>query len=223
MRVPPVFVVATWFALQHAALADPPVLASRCEAVPWVVPAGSSDLCPPELRAIQRELALRDASVVGEIALALPASLHLRRIASAVVARWPGDATRAVLVQLLTDPDAWVAQEAASHLGEVGGREVMAPLLRAAGAAEPMVRHNALNALAAIGAATRAVDVAVLACRAAEPFVRHSAADLLARVEGPTATSQARTALAPLAAADPDQGTRAAAARALAVLAARAP
>lgn len=223
MRVPPSVVVAFGFVLLHAVSADPPTLASRCEAVLWVVPSDSSDLCPPELRAIQRELALRDATVVAEIAVALPASLHLRRIASAVVARWPGDATRAILVQLLTDPDAGVAQDAAFHLGEVGGREVMAPLLRAAGTAEPMVRHNALNALATIGAATRAADVAVLACRAAEPFVRHSAADLLARVEGPTATLQARTALAPLAAADPDPGTRAAAARALVVLAARAP
>src|SRR5262245_8593182 len=77
-------------------------LAARCEAVKWTQPAeGSSDLLPPGLRKIADELVATGKGTLPRIDGALSRSLNLRRIAPEVVAHWPCDQSRGVLLRLL--------------------------------------------------------------------------------------------------------------------------
>ncbi|MDQ1656355.1 MAG: hypothetical protein QOD41_1438, partial [Cryptosporangiaceae bacterium] len=79
---------------------------------------------------------------------------RVRRRAAEVAPRLGRAATCAVLVELLADPDAWVAEAAAYAIGEhpAPTRAAIASVTRAAtGHSDPLVREAAVAALGAQG------------------------------------------------------------------------
>jgi hypothetical protein len=197
-------------------------LAARCEAVKWTAPAeGSNDMLPPGLRSIADELVKAGKTSLPRIEAALDKSLHLRRIAPEVVAHWPCDQSRGVLLRLLADPDDKAAQFAAYSLGEVGGEEVVQPLLDAGTKRTGMVRHNALNALSQLGAANRGYDLIAAGLADRQSWMRWSAVQALEHVDREDKLGDAIARAEKMAAAEKDEGARAAAQRTVRVLKAR--
>ena len=187
----------------------PAALAARANAVKWEVSPGSSDLCPPGLRAMQKELIATGPGMLDEIEKSLDHSLNLRRIASSVIQTWPCDRTRALLAKLVRDPDSMAAQEAAHSLGHVGGAEVRSALLQATRHANPGVRHAALNALARhTGYGSEEWQAARRLIGDEHPFVRQSAAGLLGDARGLALIEEGMPILRKVAAGDPDASVR---------------
>ncbi len=207
----------------HAQEPEVPALATRCNAVEWNVPMGSSDTFPPGIRTIQRELEMRDAAVVKEIATSLPHSLHLRRIAPRVFGKWPSDATRTLLIALVGDPDLHVACLATIYLGDVGGKEVVPRLVESVNDPRTMVRHNALNALGSFGAADRGF-AAAKTCLEREDnpqWLVDSVLGLMAKLGGSRHIEQAIVILEGMQANAVQANRRQGAARVLAILRAK--
>lgn len=198
-----------------------PPLAARCNTVKWEIPTGSSDLYPAALREIQKDLSGRE--VVSEIEASLEESLNLRRIAAEVVAKWPSDKTRTILARLVKDEDGIVASQAAYYLGEVGGKELLNPLLAAVRNADANVRHAALNALARhsdyVANSYGAVDAVGLKDKS--PIVRESAVRLMAEFRGEKLIHKALEYLRKIAVDDEDERVRQAAKKAIRILEAR--
>ncbi|MCI0343312.1 MAG: HEAT repeat domain-containing protein [Planctomycetales bacterium] len=219
------FVVAA-VAIAAPAAQDVPPLAQRCEAVAWGRPPMKEvlleeDLVPAGLRAIAKELVAAGPGSLASVEESLPHSRNLRRIAAKVVAEWPGDRSRALLLRLLSDPDEPTAESAAFHLGIVGGKEVVPALLKAAADGFPMLRHNALNSLGWLGRADEALEVGKAGLTHWESSVRHSAAQLLEKVEGSGSIRDALEALRRHALKEPEPGARKASERAIRILQAK--
>jgi hypothetical protein len=200
-----------------------PPLAVRCNAVKWEIPVGSSDSYPAALREIQKELILSGEKVVSEIEASLEESLNLRRIAAEVVAKWPSDKSRAILVRLVKDEDGIVASQAAYYLGEVGGKELLNPLLAAVRHADVNVRHAALNALAkdSYYVANSYGAVVAVGLKDLESFVRESAVGLIAEFRGEELINKGLEHLRIIAVNDKDEKVRQAANIAIRILEAR--
>jgi len=200
-----------------------PPLVERCNAVKWEVPAGSSDSYPAGLREIQRELISSGKEALPEIEAALEESLNLRRIASEVVAKYPSDKTRAILVRLVEDDDGMVASQAAYYLGEVGGKELLNPLLAAVRHHEPNVRRAALNALARnsdyVAESYGAVDA--VGIKDKSPLVREAAVRLIAEFRGEKLIDKGLEHLRRVVANDKDEQVRKAAEKSIRILEAR--
>ena len=213
------------FIVEHKAKRknETPPLAERCNAVKWEIPAGSSDSYPAELREMQKELILAGEKVVSELEASLEDSLNLRRIAAEVVAKWPSDKTRAILVQLVEDDDGMVASQAAFYLGEVGGKELLNPLLAAVRHHEPNVRHAALNALARnsdyVAESYGAVDA--VGIKDKSPSVREAAVRLMAEFRGEKLINKGLEHLRRVVASDKDERVRKAAEKSIRILEAR--
>jgi len=159
-----------------------PVLAWCCNRAQWVIRhEGDPGYPSNSLKNIRSELIAAGPSTMDPIEGSLPHSLHLRRVSPEIVATWPSDKARSILITLVTDPDAEVATRSAWCLGRIGGVEVYAPLLGAVSHGVPMVRHNALNALNHLGQADLALDEAISRINDPEEehFVFHSAIDLV--------------------------------------------
>ncbi len=201
-------------ALGGPADAAEPALAKRCNAIAWQVPSGTANDMPPALREIQRGLLARPPGALKSVLESLPHSLNVRRIAAPILASRPSDATRRTLLDLLQDKDEYVAREAANGLGSVGGREVIPSLRSAARTAKASVRHNAINALAQLGAQDEAVAVLLKAVWAAPEPVVCSALDALSNLRGRANQARAIERIERLLADDPqgNVGTRARAA-----------
>ena len=178
------FLICVGLAVGASSAAADSALARSCNAVVWKVPPDSSDDMPAALRKIQQKLIKQQRGAVPSVIDGLPHSLNLRRIASAVLARRPGDKTRAALLTLLRDPDAYVAREAAFALGLVGGAEVIPSLRSMARKGPDAVRHNAINALSQLGAADASVVVLLAAVGDASEGVACSALDALSGLRG---------------------------------------
>jgi len=202
---------------------ETPPLAGRCNAVKWEIPAGSSDLYPAALREIQKELISSGQEVALEIEASLEQSLNLRRIAAEIVAKWPSDKTRAILVELVQDKDGMVASQAAYYLGEVGGKELLNPLLAAVRHPDANVRHTALNALARNSAYAAESYGAVVAVgiKDKSPFVRESAVALIAEFRGEKLIDKGLEHLRKIATSDKDERVQQAANKAIRILEAR--
>src|SRR5262245_40277104 len=212
---------AAAFSFRDAAGAEDD-LAARCEAVKWTrPPEGSSDLLPPGLRAIADELVAAGKASLPRIEAALGQSLNLRRIASEVVENWPCDQSRALLLRLLGDPDDYAAQFAAYSLGEVGGAEVVQPLVDAGMKRGGMVRHNALNTLSHLGATDRGYDLIAAGLGDRQSWMRWSAVQALEHVDREDKLDDAIARAEKMAASEKDEGARGAAQRTVRVLRAR--
>jgi HEAT repeat protein len=132
---------------------------------------------------------------------------RVRRRAAEVAPRLGRAATCAVLVELLADPDAWVAEAAAYAIGEhpAPTRAAIASVTRAAtGHSDPLVREAAVAALGAQG--DPATLPAVLAACSDKPAIRRRAVLALAAFEGEEVERRLQSALA-----DPDWQVRQAA------------
>ena len=97
----------------HAEEDKIPGLARRCNQIKWEIDPGSSDTVPRDLRYIQRELKQWGPSILMLLQEAMPHSTNLRCIAANVVAKWPSDQARAILISLVRDPDGKIAGPAA--------------------------------------------------------------------------------------------------------------
>ncbi len=131
----------------------------------------------------------------------------MRRRAAEIAPRLGRAATCGVLVGLLADPDAWVAEAAAYAVGEHPRptRAAIASLTRAATEhADPLVREAAVAALGSHG--DPATLPAVLTACSDKPAIRRRAVLALAAFEGDEVEAQLRTALT-----DPDWQVRQAA------------
>jgi HEAT repeat protein len=132
---------------------------------------------------------------------------RVRRRAAEVAPKLGLAATCAVLIELLADSDAWVAEAAAYAIGEHprASRAAITALSRAAAdQADPLVREAAVAGLGAQGdPVTLAV---VLAACSDKPAIRRRAVLALAAFEGDEVEAQLRAALD-----DPDWQVRQAA------------
>lgn len=132
---------------------------------------------------------------------------RVRRRAAEVAPKLGLAATCAVLIELLADSDAWVAEAAAYAIGEHprASRAAITALSRAAADhADPLVREAAVAGLGAQGdPVTLAV---VLAACSDKPAIRRRAVLALAAFEGDEVEAQLRAALD-----DPDWQVRQAA------------
>jgi len=200
-----------------------PPLAVRCNAVKWEIPAGSSDSYPAALREIQKELISSGREALTEIEASLEESLNLRRIAAKVVAKWPSDKSRAILVELVKDKDGMAASQAAYYLGEVGGKELLNPLLAAARHVDANVRHAAFNALAnnSYYVANSYGAVVAVGLKDESPFVRESAVAVIAEFRGEKLIGKGLEHLRKIATDDKDERVRKAAKKAIRILEAR--
>ena len=137
----------------------------------------------------------------------------VRRRAAEVAPKLGRAAPCTVLLELLADDDAWVAEAAAYAIGEHPrpSRSAIAALVRAATThADPLVREAAVAALGAQG--DPATLPAVLAACADKPAIRRRAVLALAAFEGEEVESHLQVALT-----DTDWQVRQAAADLLAV------
>ena len=217
-----ILVAVLLFVVPLCAQADePPPLAVRCNAIEWKIHPGASVQLPVGLTAVQTELSARKADVLDEIEEALPYSRNLRRIAAPVVATWPSDQARRILIGLLADKDVQTAADAAFYLGDVGGKEVVPSLLEAAEKRGGMVGHNALNALSHLGMADQAFTAAMAMLSDRLSWMRHSAVQLLEKVDGSAHVAKAKERLTALLESERDAGVRGAAERALRILTAK--
>jgi len=136
-----------------------------------------------------------------------PVWRRVRRRAAEVAPKLGLAATCAVLIELLADSDAWVAEAAAYAIGEHprASRAAITALSRAAAdQADPLVREAAVAGLGAQGdPVTLAV---VLAACSDKPAIRRRAVLALAAFEGDEVEAQLRAALD-----DPDWQVRQAA------------
>ena len=138
---------------------------------------------------------------------------RVRRRAAEVAPKLGRAATSAVLVALLGDDDAWVAEAAAYAIGEHPrpSRAAITAVVRAATAhLDPLVREAAVAALGAQG--QPATLATVLAACTDKPAIRRRAVLALAAFEGEAVEAQLRRALE-----DPDWQVRQAAEDLLAV------
>jgi HEAT repeat protein len=132
---------------------------------------------------------------------------RVRRRAAEVAPKLGRAATCAVLVELLADDDAWVAEAAAYAIGEHPrpSRAAMAAIERGATAhPDPLVREAAVAALGARG--DPATLPAVLAACDDKPAIRRRAVLALAAFDGDAVEARLHAALA-----DPDWQVRQAA------------
>ncbi len=137
----------------------------------------------------------------------------VRRRVAEVAPKLGRAATSALLVELLADPDPWVAEAAAYAIGEHPrpSRAATDALVRAASThADPLVREAAVAALGARGDAST-LPVVLAACDD-KPAIRRRAVLALAAFEGAAVEARLRSALA-----DPDWQVRQAAEDLLAV------
>jgi HEAT repeat protein len=192
-------------------------LAARCEAVKWIEPLE----VPPELQKIAGELVAAGKQSLSRIDAALGKSLKLRRIAPEVVAHWPGDPSRSILLRLLADPDELAAQNAAFYAGNVGGAELVQPLIDAGTKRGGMVRHNVINALGEVGGTHLGYDLIVAGLADRESWMRWSAVQALENVSAENRLEDAIARAEKVAESEKDPGARAAAQRTLRVLKAR--
>jgi HEAT repeat protein len=165
----------------------------------------------PRVRAVALAALVRHAPVAVSVpvwrAAAVDADAQVRRRAAELAPRLRRAAPCAVLVTLLADDDAWVAEAAAYALGE-HPRPTRAAITALTGAAtshrDPLVREAAVAALGAQGdPSTRA---AVLAACDDKPAIRRRAVLALAAFDGVEVEARLRAALT-----DPDWQVRQAA------------
>jgi HEAT repeat protein len=164
------------------------------------------------LAALVRRAPRRVSAPVWRCA-ASDADARVRRRAAEVAPKLGRAATCSVLIVLLGDDDAWVAEAAAYAIGEHPrpSRAAIAVLVRAAtGHSDSLVREAAVAALGAQG--EPATLATVLAACADKPAIRRRAVLALAAFEGEEVEAQLRHALD-----DPDWQVRQAAEDLLAV------
>jgi HEAT repeat protein len=138
---------------------------------------------------------------------AVDADARVRRRSAEVAPKLGRAATCAVLVELLADDDAWVAEAAAHAIGEHPrpSRAAIAAIERAATAhSDPLVREAAVAALGARG--DPATLPAVLAAFDDKPAIRRRAVLALAAFDGEAVEARLHAALE-----DPDWQVRQAA------------
>ena len=124
------------------------------------------------------------------------ADARVRRRSAEVAPRLGRASACAVLIELLADDDAWVAEAAAYAIGEHprASRAAITSIERAATThPDPLVREAAVAALGAIGDA--AGLPAILAATADKPAIRRRAVLALAPFEGPEVDAALEQAL----------------------------
>ncbi len=174
-----------------------PDLATRCEAVKFEHRGTDGDsLLPAGLVEIRDELRERGVQSLDDIEAAIPKSANLRRLVPFLVDEWPCDRTRALLIGLLSDREDFIASFAAFALGEVGGKEVVGPLIEAATKRPGTLRHNVLTALPGLGGLRRAgLELALTSTGDSEAWVRQSAYSCLESADWDKAIAEAIPAL----------------------------
>jgi HEAT repeat protein len=122
---------------------------------------------------------------------------RVRRRAAEIAPKLGRDASCAVLLHLLADSDAWVAEAAAYAIGEQP-RPTRAAVTALSNAAtnhpDPLVRESAVAALGALGV-PETLPVVLAACDD-KPAIRRRAVLALAAFEGDAVEAQLRVALA---------------------------